>query len=54
MRLATPISLLKIRCSEEQKNNLDGFLKDIASLAKANNVEIELLSSGEASIEIQV
>ncbi len=54
MRLATPISLLKIRCSEEQKNDLDGFLKDIASLAKANNVEIELLSSGEASIEIQV
>lgn len=54
MRLATPISLLKIKCSKEQKNDLSGFLKDIASLAKANNIEIELLNSGEASIEIQV
>ena len=54
MRLGTPVSLLKIKCSAEQKDNLSSFLSDIASLAKANNIEMELLHNGEVIIEIQV
>ncbi|MCR4284389.1 MAG: class I tRNA ligase family protein, partial [Parcubacteria group bacterium] len=54
IKFGTQITLLKIRCREEQKNKLNGFLDDITSLAKANSVEIEITSDEELIVEIRV
>lgn len=52
IKLSTPISVLKIKCSEEQKEKLTGFLDDLASLARAEKIETETTDSKEIGIEI--
>nr|AQS30177.1 hypothetical protein [uncultured bacterium] len=54
IKLSTPVSVLKIKCSKEQKEKLTGFLEDIASLARAENIEIEVGEDEKISIEIEV
>ena len=54
IKFGTQITLLKIKCREEQKNKLSDFLDDIVSLAKADSVEIEIISDEEPVIEIKV
>ena len=52
IKLSTPVSVLKIKCSEEQKKKLTGFLDDLASLARAEKIETEITDSKEIVIEI--
>jgi valyl-tRNA synthetase len=52
IKLSTPVSVLKIKCSEEQKARLSGFLDDLASLARAEKIEVKAIDSQEIGIEI--
>jgi len=52
IKLSTPVSVLKIKCSEEQKEKLTGFLDDLASLARAEKMETEITNNKEIGIEI--
>ncbi|MFA6416143.1 MAG: valine--tRNA ligase [Candidatus Paceibacterota bacterium] len=53
IKLGAQTTLLKIKCSEDQKNRLNKFLKDVTSLARANSSEIEIVNSEELSVKIE-
>ncbi len=54
IKLGTPVSVLKIRCSELQKTMLNDFLNDIASLSRAEKIEIEVDNSDSNQIGIEI